>query len=119
LGKGRTQTQAIREVLALPDAAPQRGRILQLLASWRVRMDIGKLADLFQQEEIMALSEAYVVWEQETTNKGRQKGQQEGRQERGTEIALNMLQEGISVEMIARLTGLTLSEIQELSSPAH
>jgi hypothetical protein len=112
LGKGRTQAQAIREVLALPDVAPQRGRILQLLASWRIRMDIGELADLFQPEEIMALSEAYVVWEQEITNKGRQEGRQEGK----IDIALTMLRKNLDLETIADLTGLTIAQIQALQA---
>jgi hypothetical protein len=111
LGRGKTQTQAIHEVLALPSDDAQRPRILTLLSNWHIRMDIGELADVFQQEEIMALSEAYTVWEQETT----EKGLQAGLQKKGVEVALNLLKEGMPVETIARVTGLTVSQIQEIA----
>jgi hypothetical protein len=40
LGRGTTQEQAIQEVLALPTTDPQRRRILQMLTSWKVRIEI-------------------------------------------------------------------------------
>jgi predicted transposase/invertase (TIGR01784 family) len=58
----------------------------------------------------MALDEAYFAREREILNKGRQ----EGRQKVSAEVALNMLKESFPVEMIARVTGLTLEQIQAL-----
>jgi hypothetical protein len=112
LGRGKTQTQAIHEVLALPLESSQRPRILELLANWKIRLDIGEIANLFQQEEIMALSEAYVTWQQETKNQGRQEGRQEGK----LEIALTMLCKNFDLETIAELTGLTIAQIQALQA---
>ena len=36
------------------------------------------------------------------------------REERTQEIALNMLRENLTVEMIAKLTGLTIEQVQQL-----
>jgi hypothetical protein len=67
LGRDGTQARAIREVLALPLEHPRRSNVLRLLASWKVRMDLGELIDFSQQEEgLMALSEAFLEWEQQT-----------------------------------------------------
>ncbi len=85
LGRGITQERAIREVLALPPEHPRRNNILRLLASWKVRIDLKELQDFSDQETIMALSQAFLEWEQQTQQnaeaKGRQVGWQEGRQE--------------------------------------
>jgi hypothetical protein len=107
LGRGGTQTRAIREVLALPPDHPRRGNVLRLLASWKIRIDLGELMDFSEQEEgLMALSEAFLTWEQETQERSKV-------QERLT-IALNLLKENVPVEMIARTTGLTLDQIQQI-----
>jgi hypothetical protein len=127
LGRGETQTRAIREVLALPIELPKRGTVLRLLASWKVRMDVGELIDFAQQEEFMALSEAFLTWEREAEGRwqregwqkgeqeGRQKGEQEGRQEEKVEIALNMLRKNLDLATIAEVTGLTIEQLQSLS----
>jgi Domain of unknown function (DUF4351) len=72
LGRGATQEQAIREVLALPAAYPRRNLILRLLASWKVRIDISELMNFTEREEIMALSEAFLAWERETQDRSQQ-----------------------------------------------
>ena len=120
LGKGDTQKQAIEEALALPIDRPERKRILQLVASWKVRMDIGELSDFVEQEEIMAFSEAFLTWERETESKGRKEGQKEGQKEGRKEaretIALNLLEQGLSIEMIAQVTSLTVADVQALQT---
>lgn len=76
LGRGQTQERAIREVLALPAEHPRRSNILRLLASWKVRIDLGELMDFSEQEDgLMALSEAFLEWEQETQVRSRQDGE--------------------------------------------
>jgi Domain of unknown function (DUF4351) len=79
LGKGETQEQAINQVLALPADHPRRNNILRLLASWRVRIDLGELQDFAQQEPIMALPQAFLEWEQQTQTRSREEGREEGR----------------------------------------
>jgi hypothetical protein len=72
LGRGVTQERAIREVLALPANYPRRNAVLRLLASWKIRIDLGELMDFADREELMALSEAFLAWEQETKAQSRQ-----------------------------------------------
>jgi hypothetical protein len=71
LGRDDTQKQAIEEVIALPVGTPQRRRILRLVASWKVRMDMGELEGFIEREEIiMTMSQAFINWEEETRNEG-------------------------------------------------
>jgi predicted transposase YdaD len=48
---------------------------------------------------------------------GFKRGEEKGRQETQKEIALEMLQEQVPVEAIARLTKLSINQIHELQSP--
>ncbi len=104
LGRGDTQERAIREVLALPASHPRRNTILRLLASWRVRIDLGELTDFNDREELMALSEAFLTWEQEKETQTKMT------------IALNLLRQGLAIEAIAQATGLAIEQIQQLQS---
>jgi hypothetical protein len=76
LGKGPTQEQAIQEVLTLPSSHPRRNGILRLLASWRVRIELGELQDFPKQEIIMALPQAFLEWEQQTQAVAEERGRQ-------------------------------------------
>jgi hypothetical protein len=78
LGREVIQRQAIREVLALPLDHPQRETALRLLANWRINIEASGEIDEDDRELIMALSQAYLEWEQETRNQGVQEGIQQG-----------------------------------------
>jgi hypothetical protein len=109
LGRDGTQTRAIREVLALPLEHPRRSKVLRLLASWQVRIDLGELMDFLPQEEgVMALSEAFLTWEQET--------QEQIKAQERMAIALNMLRENVPLEQVSRFTGLSMEQLQQLQS---
>jgi hypothetical protein len=108
LGRDETQRIAIEEVIALPIESPQRWRILRLVASWKVRIDMGELEGFIQREEIMTITKAFETWEQETESKARQA--------RDIEIALNLLREHIPMETIARTTGLSIAQLQQLQA---
>ncbi|BDA72141.1 hypothetical protein RIVM261_006350 [Rivularia sp. IAM M-261] len=41
---------------------------------------------------------------------------QEGREETAREIAVNMLQKGVSLELVAEFTGLTLEQVQQIQT---
>ena len=71
LGRDQTQERAIREVLALPIQHPQRNGILRLLASWKVRIEMNELLEFTNRESVMALSEAFLQWEQQTQENSR------------------------------------------------
>ena len=51
-------------------------------------------------------------WEREGIKKGRQVGLQEAQEQ----IAINLLREGLSVELTVRATGLNLARVQELQA---
>ncbi|MEH1962491.1 MAG: hypothetical protein V7L05_22095 [Nostoc sp.] len=42
--------------------------------------------------------------------------QQEGAQKAKEEIALNLLREGLAIEVITRVTGLTVEQVQQLQA---
>ena len=54
--------------------------------------------------------------EANTLKKYEQKGREEGKAERDTEIARAMLLDGDSVEKVAKITGLSIADIQKLKS---
>ena len=61
---------------------------------------------------IMQLSPLYLEKIQAAEQRGEQRGKQEDRQE----IALRMLRESIPLDVIARITELTIEQIQSLQS---
>ncbi len=79
LGKGETQRKAVDEVLALPVGHPLRADILEILASWRISLQLSQNLTDEQEEIAMKLSEAYLRWREETLEEGRVEGLQEGR----------------------------------------
>jgi hypothetical protein len=112
LGRDETQARAIRAVLALPRGYPKRDIILRMLASWKVRMDMGELADFTNREAIMGLTEAFLTWEQEKEIQSKQEERQA--------IALNLLKQGmLSIEAIAQATGLTIEQVQSLQAQSE
>ena len=143
LGKGGTQTKAVKEVLALPQGDSQRNDALKLLSTWKIVEGIYPDLEQTDREFTMALSQAYLEWEKEVQQRGIALGEQRGialgeqrgialgeqrgialgeqrgialGEQRGKqEIALNMLRSGMNIEQIAQLTGLDLQQIQDLS----
>jgi hypothetical protein len=107
LGRGVTQERAIREVLALSRDYPRRSTVLRLLAAWKVTMSVGELADFTEQGEIMALSEAFLTWEQEKETQTKEV------------MALKMLQEGATLDFVAKVTGFTAEQLQGLRARAN
>jgi hypothetical protein len=75
LGKGAIQKQAIDEVIRLSTYEPRRARILKLLATWKISMEVSNLVEEEDRELMMTLSQAYLEWEQETERRGMQQGQ--------------------------------------------
>jgi hypothetical protein len=74
LGRDATQERAINEVLALSPNDPQRSRILQMLASWKVRIDmIQPLDDPEDEKLLMPLSQVFLDWERKTQEQAERK----------------------------------------------
>jgi hypothetical protein len=84
MGKGRTQEDAIAELLMLPETNPKRGVALELLVSWRINMEVLDQVDQEERRILMALSQAYLEWEQQTEQRGVERGIERGI-ERGVE----------------------------------
>lgn len=76
LGKGITQAQAIAEILAFPNTDPRRDRTLQLLAGWKITLELNNPVNDEDEERgvLMVLSQAYLEWEKTTKESGIQEG---------------------------------------------
>ena len=86
LGKGRTQNEAISEVVELSKENDKWDRLMEIFASWQKNLELNSdVNDEEVRELIMSLSQAYLKqreeWKQEGLEEGRQEGRQKGRQE--------------------------------------
>lgn len=85
LGRGKTQQQAVEELLALPDDNLFRNNLLDALANWRKTIEIRDNVTEDDREVIMNLSAVYLrqreEWKQEGLQEGLQQGLQQGRQQ--------------------------------------
>jgi Domain of unknown function (DUF4351) len=109
LGRGKTQQQAINEVIAFDDRDPRRSSILKLLANWKISIEItGQVSE--EQELMMALSQAYLEWEQQTEQRGLEKGLQQGAAQGEQSLILRQL-----TRRIGELSPAMLQQIQSLS----
>jgi hypothetical protein len=92
LGRGEVQKAAIDELVALPEANPLRRYLLEILASWRINVELSQDLDQQEKQELtMNLSPAYLRWREETFLEGRQEGRQEGLQEERRSMIENFL----------------------------
>jgi Domain of unknown function (DUF4351) len=69
LGKGQTQKQAVDEVIAIDARNPKRAAILRLLSNWKISIEITGQVEA-EEELMMALTQAYLEWEQQTEHRG-------------------------------------------------
>jgi Domain of unknown function (DUF4351) len=112
LGKGKTQQQAINEVIAFDDRDPRRSSILKLLANWKISIEItGQVSE--EQELMMALSQAYLEWEQQTEQRGIEKGLQQGEQSLILRQLTRCIGE-VAPAMLQQIQGLTLVQLESL-----
>jgi len=69
LGRGKTQDQAVRELLELPQGNAFRENVLELLISWRVSMEINNILETEDREVFMTLSQTYQEWKEQLNGK--------------------------------------------------
>ena len=74
LGKGATQERAIQEILAFPQQNAQRTGVLELLVSWKITLEISHSGNEEERGVMMALSQAYLEWKQQTKQQGIEQG---------------------------------------------
>jgi hypothetical protein len=82
LGKGKTQTQAINEVIQLSERTEKWKLLLEIFASWRKNLELNSNVSDEERELIMSLSPVYLKqreeWKQEGIEEGRQEGNLDG-----------------------------------------
>lgn len=79
LGKGKTQTQAIREVIQLSQEDNKWDKLVEMFASWRKNLELNSnVNDEEVRELIMSLSPAYLKQREEWKQEGIEEGRQEG-----------------------------------------
>ncbi len=72
LGRGGTQKKAIEELVKLSGSLPLVPDILEILANWRINVEMRQNLDSSEQKElIMNLSPAYLRWREDTLQEGR------------------------------------------------
>jgi hypothetical protein len=91
MGKGRTQEEAIAELLQMPESDPKRSNALNLLVSWRINIEITNQVENEEQRVLMALSQAYLEWEKQTERRGRNQGLEQGRELERRTILLDFM----------------------------
>lgn len=78
MGKGRTQQEAIAQVLSFAPEDPRRSAILRLVTNWKISVEVTQQIEAQEEELLMALSQAYLEWEKATEQRGEKRGRQEG-----------------------------------------
>jgi hypothetical protein len=69
-----------------------------------------------EESEFMKTMEEIDVWYETQMNQAKLEGALEEKQRQQQSIALNMIQENIPLEVIARITGLTIDRLQQLQA---
>jgi hypothetical protein len=124
MGKGRTQDDAIADLLMLPESDTKRSNALNLLVSWRINIEITNQVEQEERRILMALSQVYLEWEKQTKRLGIAEGIEQGidrglQQERRSAIeSLMKLRFGVIDEsldaIIPNLMALSSSEYTSL-----
>jgi hypothetical protein len=78
LGKGRTQKEAVEELVQLSEGSSKWDQLLEILASWRKNIEVKDNVNDEDRELIMNLSPAYLKQREEWRQEGLQEGTLEG-----------------------------------------
>jgi len=100
MGRGRVQTEAIREVGELPADSPYREDALKLLGSLRLNLSAKGVLELEEEELFMRLSPLFLEQIEASENRGRQIGLAEGEQRGEQNIVLRLLARRLRVEQL-------------------
>jgi predicted HTH domain antitoxin len=120
LGREGNQRRAIEELTQHHNDSDLYASIEELLTSYRADLENRRQLTPEDEELIMNLSAAYLQkqqeWKEEGRQEGHQEGHQEGRSERQQEVAIALLQAGVSLDLIAQATGISIESLQKLRS---
>jgi hypothetical protein len=114
LGREGNQERAIDEFTQHPQPTELHASIEELLADYRAKLANRKQLTNNDKELFMNLSAAYLKQQQNWKQEGRQEGRQEGDQISTQRIAINLLKENMPIDLIARTTGLSIDQINQL-----
>ncbi|WP_013321403.1 Rpn family recombination-promoting nuclease/putative transposase [Gloeothece verrucosa] len=117
LSQTEQKTEVLREVARIIDTLPQRRVRSNLSAATSILAGLVLNKEIIQQvlrRDIMQESVIYQEIVKEAREQGLQEGRQEGLQQAKQEIALNLLQSGMSVEQVVACSGLSEEFVQEL-----
>jgi hypothetical protein len=122
LGKGSVQAEAVQELMKLDLEHPYRQTAFENISILRINLEMSENKTKQIKEVIMNLSPAYEKWRQETLTEGEARGEARGetrgkkigQEETRFSIAKNMLQEGADVAFVAKVTGLSVEEVELL-----
>ena len=100
----------------------QVARAIDQIADPRVQSNLSAstfvLAGLvLEGEVIQQVLRRDIMQESVTYQLIKQEGREEGREAERQEVAVNLLSEGISLEIVARVTGMTIEQLQQLQNP--
>ncbi|NJM45494.1 MAG: hypothetical protein HC860_04415 [Alkalinema sp. RU_4_3] len=107
LGKGSVQAEAIKELTNLPKDHPYLQETLRHISILQINLKLRQNKTKDIKEVIMNLSPAYEKWHEEAIAQGRSLER--------LSIAKTMLQEGAAMNFIAKVTGFSVAEIEQLS----
>jgi hypothetical protein len=120
LGKGKTQTKAVEELVKISQQDDKWKYLMEILASWRKNIEVKDYISDEERELIMTLSPAYLQqreeWRLEGLEAGRQEGLQTGRQEGLQTGRQEGLQTGLRLMVESLLTARFGNLDQELSA---
>jgi hypothetical protein len=91
LGKGRTQEDAIEELLLLPESDPKRSSAIGLLVAWRISISAVEQVESEERQILMALSQTYLEWEKETERRGLERGLERGLLQERQSAIMNLM----------------------------
>jgi Domain of unknown function (DUF4351) len=118
MGRGLVQSQAITELLALPEGHPTRWKMVENLGVLQIG---GEMEDDLSEDErrelVRNLTPVYEEWRRKTLEEGRREGRQEGKQDQSVSLVLRLLLRqigGLSPEAEAQVRGLTLLQLEML-----
>jgi hypothetical protein len=118
LGNRESARRAFRGIdqLATPDRAGKNDIMAACLKYCFYLKDLAADSLTTEESEFMKTMEEIDVWYETQMNQAKLEGALEEKQRQQQATALNMLQENIPLEVIARITGLTINRLQQLQA---
>jgi Domain of unknown function (DUF4351) len=113
LGKGRTQREAIAQVLSFAPEDLRRSAILKLVTNWKISVEVTQQIEAQEEELLMALSQAYLEWEKATEQRGEQRGRQKGELTFALRLIIRRFG-AIAPETEAQIRSLSLTQLEAL-----